>query len=138
MPVKPSPHQPSSSLAASSRLVHRHQYLRCSAAYTLLTWLLLLPCVLPELYTMMLMSPMRCEHVTCQLQANLSTSAQARQDADDAMPLPPPAPPASRPPLPPSLPSQARAKPGAADDDDLPTFQAPDEDTIRYACPGCV
>ncbi|DBA84128.1 TPA: hypothetical protein ACH3X1_006604 [Trebouxia sp. C0004] len=64
-------------------------------------------------------------------QANTSNSVQARQDADDDMPLPPPARPASRPPLPPSLPSQARAIPGAADDDDLPTFQAPDEDTIR-------
>ncbi len=82
----------------------------------------------------MLVSPMRCEHVTCELQA--STSAQARHDADDDMPLPPPVRPASRPPLPPSLPSQAKARPGAADDDDLPSFQAPDEDTIRYACPG--
>lgn len=64
-------------------------------------------------------------------QPNTSNRAHARQDADDDMPLPPPARPACRPPLPPSLPSQARANPGAADDDDLPTFQAPDEDTIR-------
>ncbi|DBB02323.1 TPA: hypothetical protein ACH3X3_011333 [Trebouxia sp. C0006] len=64
-------------------------------------------------------------------QANTSTSAQARQDADDDMPLPPPARPASRPPLPPSLPLQARARTGAADDNNMLSFQAPDEDTIR-------
>ena len=84
------------------------------------------------------MSSMRCEHVTREMQANTSTSAQARQDADDDMPLPPPARPASRPPLPPSLPLQARARTGAADDNNMPSFQAPDEDTIRYACPGRV
>ena len=61
------------------------------------------------------------------LQANVRPQ---RSDADDDMPLPPPA----------RRPSTAGAsKPTAAsgisiqdEDDNGPTFQAPDEDTIRY------
>ena len=67
------------------------------------------------------------------MQASASVNRQARQDADDDMPLPPPARPISKPPLPPTMfaPSQAGTR-AQQDHDDTPGFEAPDEDTIRY------
>lgn len=66
------------------------------------------------------------------LQAAAKAITQGARDPDDDMLLPPPARPASRPPLPPS--ASAHGTRSLHGDDEGPSFEAPDADTIRYTC----